>query len=192
MTYQLIAVKARGAFPGAAKPFGAKPAAAGPASGVMPAAAPGVPSGQPGNPDQTDPNADPTAEPVAQHEWAGDVDETGDETDPKDSFAAFTGQEGESAWLDRSDDGTLTGWVKDADGTVYRYSDCNAWAVDVDDAQMTRTDPGQVDPAAVDPNADPAATDQATVDDTGDNGMTDPTDLFGGKQGKSLIAAMRA
>jgi hypothetical protein len=88
--------------------------------------------------DQQD-NPEDQADTLNPHEWAGDVYEEGDETDPAQSFAAFQRPDGASAWLDRSDDGTLTGWVTDADGTVYRYSDPNAWAIDVDDAAMAQS-----------------------------------------------------
>lgn len=71
--------------------------------------------------------------------WAGDQDDTGDETDPADAYVSFTGPGGEQAWLDRHPDGTLTGWVRAGDGTIYRYSDADAWAIDVDDAGMTKT-----------------------------------------------------
>lgn len=69
--------------------------------------------------------------------WAGDPYEEGDQSDPVDAFAAFTGGEGQTAWLDRAEDGTLTGWVQDGD-SVYRYTDPEAWATDVDGAGMTR------------------------------------------------------
>lgn len=77
--------------------------------------------------------------------WAGDAYDEGDETDPANAYAAFTGQDGEEAWLDRAPDGTLTGWVRDATGQVWRYSDDSAWVLDVDGAQMQRvsTTPGQ-------------------------------------------------
>jgi hypothetical protein len=107
--------------------------------------------------------------------WAGDAYDEGDETDPAHAFAAFTGQDGEEAWLDRAPDGTLTGWVRDATGQVWRYSDDSAWALDVDGAQMQRvsTAPGQ-DPAGQVPGgapvgeetADPSADDEAAVDRT--------------------------
>jgi hypothetical protein len=71
--------------------------------------------------------------------WAGDMYDEGDETEPADAFAAYTGSNGEQAWLDRAPDGTLTGWVRDGTGQVWRYTDPDAWAVDVDGAQMTRT-----------------------------------------------------
>lgn len=117
-----------------------------------------------------DPDADPDAEPedpaedemqdpnqpVDEQEWAGDLYEDGDESDPGQAFAAFQGGGGEEAWLDRAPDGTLTGWIRDAAGQVYRYSDANAWAIDVDDAQMQRTDGGQP-PAEPGMEEDPAA-----------------------------------
>lgn len=71
--------------------------------------------------------------------WAGDLYSKGDETDPDDAFAAYSGSGGEQAWLDQAPDGTLTGWVRDSDGQVWRYTDADAWATDVDGAQMTRT-----------------------------------------------------
>lgn len=71
--------------------------------------------------------------------WAGDMYDEGDETDPADSWSAYTGSNGEQAWLDRAPDGTLTGWVRDGTGQVWRYTDPDAWAVDVDGAQMSRT-----------------------------------------------------
>ena len=72
-------------------------------------------------------------------EWAGDLFD-GEPSDPEQAFARFKGENDEEAWLDRAPDGTLTGWVRDMDGKVYRYSDVDAWAVDVDDAGMTRDD----------------------------------------------------
>lgn len=71
--------------------------------------------------------------------WSGDMYDEGDETDPTAAFAAYKGANGEEAWLDQAPDGTLTGWVRDATGQVWRYSDPDVWAIDVDDAQMTRT-----------------------------------------------------
>ncbi|MFI5990275.1 hypothetical protein ACIBAC_00275 [Streptomyces sp. NPDC051362] len=73
--------------------------------------------------------------------WAGDEYNEGDETDPNgpQSWSAFTGSNGEQAWLDKGTDGTLTGWVRDATGQVWRYTDPDAWALDVDGAQMTQT-----------------------------------------------------
>ncbi|MFJ4988750.1 hypothetical protein ACIP9H_33740 [Streptomyces sp. NPDC088732] len=71
--------------------------------------------------------------------WSGDMYDEGDETDPAQAYAAYTGSNGEEAWLDQAPDGTLTGWVRDSTGQVWRYSDVDAWAIDVDDAQMTRT-----------------------------------------------------
>ncbi|WP_435244709.1 hypothetical protein [Streptomyces sioyaensis] len=71
--------------------------------------------------------------------WSGDMYDEGDETDPSAAFAAYQGANGEEAWLDQAPDGTLTGWVRDATGQVWRYTDPDVWAIDVDDAQMTRT-----------------------------------------------------
>ncbi|PNG22440.1 hypothetical protein [Streptomyces cahuitamycinicus] len=88
--------------------------------------------------------------------WAGDAYDEGDETDPADSFSAYTGSNGEQAWLDRAPDGTLTGWVRDGAGQVWRYTDPDAWAIDVDGAQMTRTH-SQADEAASPPEAAPPA-----------------------------------
>ncbi|MFG2986245.1 hypothetical protein ACGFYQ_34175 [Streptomyces sp. NPDC048258] len=70
--------------------------------------------------------------------WSGDMYDEGDETAPSAAFAAYMGSQGEEAWLDQAPDGTLTGWVRDSAGQVWRYSDADAWAIDVDDAQMTR------------------------------------------------------
>ncbi|MFD3514900.1 hypothetical protein [Streptomyces sp. NPDC058657] len=70
--------------------------------------------------------------------WSGDMYDEGDETDPTAAFASYKGASGEEAWLDQAPDGTLTGWVRDATGQVWRYSDPDVWAIDVDDAQMTR------------------------------------------------------
>ncbi|MET8717348.1 hypothetical protein ABZV52_29730 [Streptomyces sp. NPDC004735] len=121
----------------------------------------------------TDPAAEPPAEgdvPPADEEpaaapeppaddsrpWAGDMYDEGDESDPADSWSAYTGSNGEQAWLDRAPDGTLTGWVRDGTGQVWRYTDPDAWAVDVDGAQMTRTH-SQADEGATQPDAAPPA-----------------------------------
>ncbi|NEW73750.1 hypothetical protein [Streptomyces rhizosphaericus] len=71
--------------------------------------------------------------------WSGDMYDEGDETDASAAFAAYKGANGEEAWLDQAPDGTLTGWVRDDVGQVWRYTDPDVWAIDVDDAQMTRT-----------------------------------------------------
>ncbi|MFJ9416726.1 hypothetical protein ACIRPT_21390 [Streptomyces sp. NPDC101227] len=71
--------------------------------------------------------------------WSGDMYDESDETEPSGAFAAYQGADGEEAWLDQAPDGTLTGWVRDATGQVWRYTDPDVWAIDVDDAQMTRT-----------------------------------------------------
>lgn len=136
------------------------------------------PSDDPAAQDQ-DPaaQAPPELQPPHQDDarpWAGDEYDEGDESDPAQAFAAFSGPNNEQAWLDKADDGTLTGWVRDETGQVYRYSDPDAWAIDVDDAGMAQTGGtgGQADPGAgqpadgapVDPNADPAAMDPAAED----------------------------
>jgi len=99
------------------------------------------------------------AQGVAEQEWAGDLYEDGDETDPAGAYASFGDEGAAQAWLDRADDGTLTGWVRDPAGEVYRYSDADAWAVDVDQSPgMTRSDgPPAPAPAAApgDPATDP-------------------------------------
>ncbi|MDX2557946.1 hypothetical protein [Streptomyces stelliscabiei] len=87
--------------------------------------------------------------------WAGDMYDEGDETDPADSFSAYTGSNGEQAWLDRAPDGTLTGWVRDGTGQVWRYTDPDAWAVDVDGAHMTRTHSQADEPSAPPADAPP-------------------------------------
>jgi hypothetical protein len=48
----------------------------------------------------------------------------------------------------KAEDGTLTGWVRDETGQVWRYSDTDAWAIDVDDAGMTQTGGTQGAPAS--------------------------------------------
>ncbi|MFJ5143046.1 hypothetical protein [Streptomyces sp. NPDC088707] len=98
--------------------------------------------------------------------WAGNLYDEGDESDPTEAYTALSGPNGEQAWLDLAEDGTLTGWVRDETGQVWRYSDPDTWAIDVDDAGMQETggtrgepadSPGQA-PAPVDP-ADPSALD---------------------------------
>ncbi len=109
----------------------------------------GAPGGGPAIPPM-DPAADPAAaaDPNAgqppmptddSRPWAGDLYDEGDETLPDDPSVTdhFSDPNGEEAWLEKAPDGTLTGWVRDATGQVYRYSDADAWATDVDDAGMT-------------------------------------------------------
>lgn len=98
--------------------------------------------------------------------WAGDVYDEGDETDPAQAYAALSGPNGEQAWLDKAEDGTLTGWVRDETGQVWRYSDPDAWAIDVDDAGMQETGGTHGEPPA-DGGQDPAATDPAATDPGG-------------------------
>ncbi|MFF7169666.1 hypothetical protein [Streptomyces pseudovenezuelae] len=134
---------------------------------------PAAPPEDPAAPPEEEPAAEPPAEgaepppegeePVDVPEppaddarpWAGDMYDEGDETDPADSFSAYTGSNGEQAWLDRAPDGTLTGWVRDGTGQVWRYTDPDAWAVDVDGAHMTRTHSQADDPSAPPADAPP-------------------------------------
>lgn len=90
--------------------------------------------------------------------WAGDVYDEGDETDPAQAYAALSGPNGEQSWLDKAEDGTLTGWVRDETGQVWRYSDPDTWAIDVDDAGMQETGGNHGEPP-VDGMQDPAVTD---------------------------------
>ncbi|MGA5411575.1 hypothetical protein ACPCSC_30510 [Streptomyces lavendulocolor] len=140
---------------------------------------------QPADPAAGDPAAPPIPPEIQPpHEddarpWAGDVYDEGDETDPAQAYAALSGPNGEQAWLDKAEDGTLTGWVRDETGQVWRYSDPDTWAIDVDDAGMQETGgthgapegEGQ-DPAAAatDPNApippDAALLELGTVEET--------------------------
>lgn len=114
---------------------------------------------------------DPAAAPAPPEDdsrpWAGDMYDEGDETTPEDAYCAYTGSNGEQAWLDRAPDGTLTGWVRDETGQVWRYTDPDAWAIDVDGAQMTRTH----GPEGEDDTADPAA--PADPAQPGDRGVQD-------------------
>ncbi|MFJ4880054.1 hypothetical protein ACIP93_33270 [Streptomyces sp. NPDC088745] len=123
-----------------------------------PAAAPAAPGEDPAAPEtsaeppapdappeeggaEEDPGAAPAPPEDDSRPWAGDEYNEGDETDPEgpESWCAYTGSAGEQAWLDQAPDGTLTGWVRDGDGQVWRYTDPDAWATDVDGAQMTQT-----------------------------------------------------
>lgn len=81
-----------------------------------------------GAPEEVDPNA--------PQPFAGDVYTEGDETDPAQAFAHLKGEDGTEAWLDHDPQGTIVGWVRTPDGTVYRYSDPAAWAIDADDAGL--------------------------------------------------------
>ncbi|MEV0444636.1 hypothetical protein AB0I84_04445 [Streptomyces spectabilis] len=81
----------------------------------------------------------PTALEDDTRPWSGDMYDEGDETVPSSAFAAYQGTTGEEAWLDQNPDGTLTGWVRDATGQVWRYTDPDVWAIDVDDAGMIRS-----------------------------------------------------
>jgi hypothetical protein len=120
---------------------------------------------QPDDPAAIDPAAVPPPElqPPQMDDarpWAGDLYDEGDESDPAHAYASFSGPSGEQAWLDKAEDGTLTAWVRDETGQVWRYSDPDAWAIDVDDADMQQTGgtqgappSGEQDPAAGDPAA---------------------------------------
>lgn len=136
--------------------------------------------------------------------WAGDLYDEGPVTDPGEAYAAFADAAGEDveAWVDRAEDGTLIGWVREGDD-VYRYSDPEAWAIDVDGAgmQMTAGPEGATAPDAnldagapveaeeaeeadsavdelpdapvgFDEESDPATTEEDPTDD-----LEDPTDL---------------
>lgn len=94
--------------------------------------------------------------------WAGDLYEEGTVSDPAQAFARFQGDDTE-AWLDRNEDGTLTAWVQDG-ADVYRYSDPEAWALDVDGAGMQRTDEA---PPEVPDDAEELA-EEAPTDDEGE------------------------
>ncbi|MCX4976449.1 hypothetical protein [Streptomyces sp. NBC_00620] len=100
--------------------------------------------------------------------WSGDMYDEGDETDPEGAFAAYTGSEGEQAWLDQAPDGTLTGWVRDSTGQVWRYNSPDTWAIEVDDAQMTRTHSRAEESGAAGPAApsDPAQPNDRGVQDS--------------------------
>ncbi|MFI9588084.1 hypothetical protein ACIHCQ_41315 [Streptomyces sp. NPDC052236] len=101
---------------------------------------PAAPPGEAGAGPPTDDMEAPPQPPADDARlWSGEVYDEGDETDPAAAFAAYTGSQGEEAWLDQAPDGTLTGWVRDSTGQVWLYSDAETWAIDVDDAQMTRT-----------------------------------------------------
>ncbi|AWI32702.1 hypothetical protein [Streptomyces tirandamycinicus] len=118
-----------------------------------------------------DPAANPPPEPQPPQEddarpWAGDVYDEGDETDPALAYASFSGQDGEQAWLDKAEDGTLTGWVRDETGQVWRYSDPDTWAIDVDDAGMVQTSGTNEAPSG----------DEAPQAPTGEDPAADDTD----------------
>lgn len=93
--------------------------------------------------------------------WSGDLYEQDDASDPVEAFAAFTGEEGVTSWLDVGPDGTLTGWVRDGE-ELYRYTDPEAWALDVDGAAMQRAGELGTDDEAVD--GEPPAEGEESVD----------------------------
>lgn len=168
---------------------------------------PGAPAADPAAPAATPPK--PTAAPVTDplagaHEWAGDqLDAQGQHSDPEQAFALFKGPQGEWAWLDRSDTGVCVGWVSDSDGQVYRYDDVDAWAVDVDDAGMARTDEGAAEapaepeePAAEDPADEPLpmnSEDAAASGGAGSSTRDQTNTPFPNLQGKSFaVRVVRA
>lgn len=122
------------------------------------------------------------------HDWAGDeVVDDRDVTDPAAAFRSFTGPTGETAWLDRADDGTLTGWVQAADGTVFRYADADAWAIDVDDAQMTVAGDEPLEDEMVE--EEPVEDDELLADE---GEPIDPVDPSAAPlQGKTLLGVRR-
>ncbi|MEV8344559.1 hypothetical protein [Streptomyces niveus] len=123
-----------------------------------------------------DPGAAPKQPDDDSRPWAGDEYGEGDETDPDgpDSWCAYAGSGGEQAWLDKAPDGTLTGWVRDGDGQVWRYTDPDAWSTDVDGAQMTQTHRNGEDRANAPGGATPSGPPQA-----GDRGVQDS--MFAGQ-----------
>ncbi|MGX1268082.1 hypothetical protein [Streptomyces phaeoluteigriseus] len=140
-----------------------------------PAAAPApdaVPEGEGGG---GDPSAAPD-QPDDSRPWAGDEYNEGNETDPDgpEAWCAYAGSGGEQAWLDKAPDGTLTGWVRDGDGQVWRYTDPDAWSTDVDGAQMTQTHHNGEDRTNAAGGAAPSGPTPA-----GDRGVQDP--MFAGQ-----------
>jgi hypothetical protein len=107
-------------------------------------------------------------------QWSGDPYEEGDETDPTQAYSSGKTADGTEAWLDRHTDGTLVGWVRAPDGKVYRYSDPDAWSIDVDDAGITQTTKGDAAPAPAD--GSPDAPDAAAV--SAGTAPPDPGTLF--------------
>ncbi|GAA5070957.1 hypothetical protein [Streptomyces similanensis] len=144
-----------------------------PAPTAEPAADPAVEdpaADTPPDGDGTGEEPDPAAQPPVDdaRPWSGDMYDEGDETDPEAAYCAYAGSDGEQAWLDRDPDGTLTGWVRDATGQVWRYTDPDAWATDVDGAQMTRTHGPEGDDSMTDPAA------PGTPSPPVDRGVQDP------------------
>ncbi|MER8103283.1 hypothetical protein [Kitasatospora sp. NPDC094016] len=125
-----------------------------------------VPSG-PQPTDQEPENQEPADD---GRQWAGDPYDEGDETLPDDPAVAarFSAPGGEEAWLERIADGTLIGWLRDPSGQVYRYSDADAWAVDVDDAGMAPSGGGS--PTDEQPEVDDLPKDGAEPDGGGQGG----------------------
>lgn len=148
--------------------------------------------------EDTPPNVGTTDQPTgpatnAGQQWAGDpINDRGKITDPEKAFASFSGDQDEKAWLDRAQDGTMTGWVTDSTGQTYRYSDVDAWAVDVDDATMKRTGGTGPDTTGTDETDSGAA-------DTKEPGSATSSDINGAdadqmsllKEGKSLVLSVK-
>ncbi|MEV0487370.1 hypothetical protein AB0I69_43060 [Streptomyces sp. NPDC050508] len=137
---------------------------------------------QPTDPAANDPGAPPPPQELQPPQeddsrpWAGDVYDEGDETDPTQAYASFAGPSGEQAWLDKAEDGTLTGWVRDETGQVWRYADPEAWAIDVDDAGMSEVGtsgaaPGAEQPTDGEPTDPAAASDPASIDQAPEGGI---------------------
>lgn len=101
-------------------------------------------------------------------EWSGDPFTEGEPSDPADAFASFSSPEGDEAWLDKAEDGTLTGWVRNAEGEVWRYTDADAWAVDVDDAGMVRSEGGGDEPDDQEGEEDQPDEEQPPADEEAD------------------------
>ncbi|MFB6630021.1 hypothetical protein ACFCWY_09005 [Streptomyces sp. NPDC056362] len=137
--------------------------------GLPDASAPGPPEPDTDAPPGAEGEEDPAVPPPPDDDsrpWAGDLYGEGDETDPGQAFAAYGGGDGEEAWLDKAPDGTLTGWVRDATSQIYRYTDADAWAIDVDGAQMTRTHGPEGDADTAGPPVPPGpAQDRGVQDD---------------------------
>ncbi|SEE84460.1 hypothetical protein SAMN05216483_6757 [Streptomyces sp. 2131.1] len=133
-------------------------------------AAPPDPGAQPEGEGGGDPSAALDQPDDDSRPWAGDEYNEGDETDPDgpEAWCAYTGSSGEQAWLDKAADGTLTGWVRDGAGQVWRYTDPDAWATDVDGAQMTQTHRNGEDranaPGGAAPSGPPPAGDRGVQD----------------------------
>ncbi|MFC9280973.1 hypothetical protein [Streptomyces collinus] len=126
-------------------------------SATDPAAGPPAADGAEAPPEGEQPVDAPEPPADDARPWAGDMYDEGDEPDPEDAWSAYKGSNGEEAWLEAAPDGTLTGWVRDGTGQVWRYTDPEAWAVDVDGAHMTNVHRRGEEAAANPPAAAPPA-----------------------------------